>query len=195
MSALPLCPNCQAPHDPSEAICWMCRHKFWAAPNAPKAIVEPPPPEPAPAEPPPPLEPPSHEPKRGPYTRMPDPEPSWRFPSSGPAPTPKVERDGWTQPLLIVAFILVLMGLVAGPQKGTALIWLGIAPAFFVTALAGFRQPKQAPDGFLAKFQYVLTKIASVIAIMILVVIAIMLALAAACAAIIAGFGALGSHH
>jgi|GEM_PF-2343116 len=183
MTALPLCPSCQAPHDPSEAICWMCRHKFWASPNAPQALIETdatadepaPPPEPRPAAP---MRP---EPKRGPYTQMPPAQ----------APLHEAAADGWTQPIMIVAFILVLMGLFAGPQKGTALIWLGIAPAFFVTALAGFRQPKRAPDEFLPKLQYIITKIASVVAIIILVAIALILALAAACAAIIAGFGAL----
>ena len=94
-----------------------------------------------------------------------------------------------TQPTLIAAFILILTGLAMGSGTGTALLWLGLAPAFFVTALAGFRQPKKKPRTFLEKLERFVTRFASVVAVMILAAAAITLALAAVCFAIIAAMG------
>jgi len=158
MTPLSVCPSCQAPHDPSEGICWMCGHKFWASPGAPEPLPEP---------------------VLVPRT---------------PPPEPEKARDGWTQPILIVAFILILAGLALDSGTGTALLWLGLAPAFFVTALAGFQQPNKMPDGFAPKLLFILTKIASVLAIALLAAVAVSLSLAAACTAIVAGFSVVGHH-
>ena len=102
------------------------------------------------------------------------------------APQPSALASGWTQPVLVVAFILILTGLATGRGAGTALLWLGLIPAFFVTALAGFRAPKTQPTTTWGKIERFVTKAASVVAIIILVIVGIIIALMAVCAAIFA---------
>jgi hypothetical protein len=147
----------------------MCGHKFWASPGAPPPLPEPPIPR---------------ESESAPITPPPPPE----------APRAEKARDGWTQPILIVAFILILAGLALDSGKGTALLWLGLAPAFAITALSGFQSPNTIPHGGLQKLQFFVTKLASVVAIVILAGVALTLSLAAACTAIVAGFSVVGHH-
>lgn len=150
------CPSCQAPHAPEEAFCWMCHRPFWNDP-AKKTPAAASAPAPVPV------------PKTAP----------------APAPSASIFNDGWTQSVMIVAFILIITGLAQGSGTGTLIMWFGLIPAFFVTALAGFRAPKTEPTTALEKIERFVTKGASIVAMMILVIIAIILALMAACAAII----------
>ncbi|MFI5346578.1 MAG: hypothetical protein ACHQ51_09415 [Elusimicrobiota bacterium] len=163
------CPSCQAPHSPEEAFCWMCHRKFWSAAakaSDPKA-------DPAPA---------------------PKPATKW-VPAPGAVP-PSASRDAFTQPVLIGAFILILTGMALSTSTkssvGAPLLWLGLVPAFFVTALSGFRQPNKMPESLGGKVEWLLTKMASVVAVMILAGIAVSFALFAVCMAL--GF-ALGATH
>jgi len=114
---------------------------------------------------------------------QPKPQPQ-RQPTPVDAPSPSALASGWTQPVLVVAFILILTGLTTGRGAGTALLWLGLIPAFFVTALAGFKAPKTQPTTILGKIERFVTKAASVLAIIILVIIGIIIALMAVCTAI-----------
>ncbi len=107
-------------------------------------------------------------------------------PAPADAPPLSALAPNWTQPVLVVAFILILTGLTTGRGAGTALLWLGLIPAFFVTALAGFRAPKTQPTSTLGKIERIVTKAASILAIIILVIVAIIIALVAACFAIYA---------
>jgi hypothetical protein len=105
-----------------------------------------------------------------------------------PAQTPSRfgSSEGWTQPFLVAAFILILTGLAMGRGAGTALLWLGLTPAFLITAMAGFKAPKTQPTTTLGKIERFVTKAASTVAIMILVIIGIIIALMAVCLAIVA---------
>ncbi|MDE2511043.1 MAG: hypothetical protein KGL74_07970, partial [Elusimicrobia bacterium] len=90
--------------------------------------------------------------------------------TSEPAPssvawTPNVNVP-WMQPILIGAFLLLLTGVAVGGGRGTVVLWMGLLPAFFVTALSGFRQPKKMPDSFAGKVEWLLTKVASTVAVM-----------------------------
>ena len=166
--ALDLCPSCQAPHGPNEAFCWMCRRRFWddraaqPKPRAPFPIEEPEQPSPAP--------------------KLSAPISSAAAPISSAA-----SGDRWTQPILIAGFILILTGLALGSSTGAIVLWLGILPAFFVTALAGFRTPKTSPKTFGEKLERGLTLFASVVAVMILAAAGLTFAMTAVCAAIVAG--------
>jgi hypothetical protein len=101
-------------------------------------------------------------------------------------PPPTASADVWTQPILIAAFILILTGLAMGSSNGTALLWLGMLPAFFVTALAGFRSPKKKPETLLEWAAWLVTKLASAFAVIILAATAIAIALMAVCFALVA---------
>lgn len=105
---------------------------------------------------------------------------------SADAPSSSASGSRWTQPVLVVAFLLILTGLTTGHGAGTALLWLGLIPAFFVTALAGFKAPKTQPTTTLGKIERIVTKGASIVAIIILVIFGIIIALMSACAAIFA---------
>jgi hypothetical protein len=167
--ALERCPSCEAPHGPEEAFCWMCRRSFWDD----RALA----PRPAP----------STGREAEPSKTAPPPRPA-----SAPAkPTPArpLAEDAWTQPVLIGAFILILAGLATGSGAGTALLWLGMIPAFFVTALSGFRPPKTQPKTFVEKLQRFVARFASVVAVMILAAAALVIALMAACFAVMAAMG------
>jgi hypothetical protein len=157
------CPSCQAPHGPGEAICWMCGFRLWmdggSTPAAKASPASKPEPKPAPK-----------------------PAPVYTAPKSI---LPAVETR-WTQPVLIVAFILILIGLPLGRGQGTVLLWLGLLPALFVTALAGFRPTPGEPLSAREKLERFITKLASVLAVMILTAVAIAIALAAVCFGILA---------
>jgi hypothetical protein len=161
------CPSCQAPHGPDEALCWMCGRKFWSDSPAPSKRNPPPPP----------IE-----------ERRPAPRPN---PLPRPAATPAASDNSWTQPVLIVAFILILIGLALGGGTGSSLLWLGLLPAFFVTALSGFRSPKKKPETLLEMATWLVTKLASAVAVIILAGVAIVIALMAVCFALVAVLG----HH
>jgi hypothetical protein len=159
------CPSCQAPHAADEAFCWMCRRRFWDDRAAlPKA---------------------SAIPERAPEQR------TAHVPQNAAALPPAAAReDFWTQPILVAAFILILAGLRLGSGDGTALLWLGLVPALFVTALAGFDRSKKKPETFWEKLQRAVTLLASALAIVILAAAAIAVALTAVCFAILAAMGA-----
>jgi hypothetical protein len=150
----------------------MCRRSFWDERAA----------QPKPRAPAPPAEAPAAAPPRP------------AAPRPAPAKSPaSAYSDAWTEPILIAAFILVLTGLGLGKAEGTALLWLGLIPALFVTALSGFRVPKTKPKTPLEKLRRGLTIFASGVAVMIIAAAAIAIALAAACAAII-GMLSMGNH-
>ena len=121
----------------------------------------------------------------------------WNDPAAQPKPQPQRQPapvdappppagSRWTQPVLVAAFLLILAGLTTGRGAGTALLWLGLIPAFFVTALAGFKAPKTQPTSTLGKIERIVTKAASILAIIILVIVGIIIALMAVCTAIFA---------
>ena len=173
------CPSCGAMHAPDEAICWMCGRKVWTdretsfapvarpkvTPMRSSAYTEPPAPAPAPA---------------------PVPAPAVSAPAAeAPEPGGSAAADGrWTQPILIVAFILILTGLALGSGRGTALLLLGLIPAFFVTAIAGFRPAKKTPQTVAEKFERGVTLFASGIAVVIFALLAMTIAFLAVCTAI-----------
>lgn len=182
MSPLDLCPSCQAPHAPEEAICWMCGQKFWKDPNAPLAsaitMSAPPPPAPAP------------EPRRPAAPRPFAPPPSPEAVEAS-ARESAAAMDRWTQPVLVFSFLLVLAGLAAGKGGGGALLLLGLLPALLVLALSGLKPTLKKPEGPLEWVVWAAAKLAGVVAVMILAAMAIAAALFMACMAILAALGAL----
>ncbi len=153
-------------------MCWMCGWKLWSG-------------SPAPAKPKLPALPAEE--------RKPPPNPFPRPAAPPPAAAPAASDNNWTQPILIMAFVLILTGLAVGGGTGASLLWLGLLPAFFVTALAGFRRPKKEVVTLADKIEWVLTKLASTVAIVIIAAVAIVIALCALCAAIVGTLSVMGS--
>ncbi|MBI3564600.1 MAG: hypothetical protein HY079_05315 [Elusimicrobia bacterium] len=163
MSALEACPSCQAPHSPGEAFCWMCHSRLWsgeAPAAAPKTAAAPPPPAPAPS------------------------------PAAAPSARSSASfLDRWTQPVLVVSFILIMAGLMLDRQTGGAVLLLGLVPAVLVTALSGLRPAKRKPETAWEWVVFVAEKLASVVAIMLLAAFAISAALLMACFVILKALG------
>lgn len=182
MTPLDLCPGCQAPHGPDEAICWMCGHKFWKEPNAPRAAAAPEErAEPAPAVPPPPIA----RPGRRPFAAPPS-----AAAVEASARESAAALDRWTQPVLLVSFFLVLGGVAFSDKaSGGGLLLLGLVPALFLLALSGMRPSTKKPETGMEWAAWVASKVAGAIAIIVLAGLAITAALFIACAVILAALG------
>lgn len=162
---LELCPSCQAPHAPEEAFCWMCHHKFWRAPSG-EAVPD----------------------AAGHDGLSPvDPVPQ---PAAAPVASEKAASDSrWTQPVLVGAFVLVLIGLTGGKGVAGLLLGVGQVIALFILAMQGFKKPAEKPQGFWPRFQRGVTVLASTLALMLLVAMALCIAGFMACLAIMGMMG------
>jgi len=180
---LELCPNCQAPHGPEEAFCWICRRRFWDKPS-PRPTSDPL----AAAF--------GHAASRAADAPRRASNPLGAPPSSPPAgPLLLAASDSrWTQPVLIGSFVLVMLGLFADSQGGvgTVLMSMGVLSALFVTALMGFRPKGAKPTTLRGRIERALTVAASTIAVMILAALALALAVGMVCLLILKMVGVGG---
>lgn len=157
------CPSCDAPHGPDEAFCWMCHQRFWDD-NAPVKRA-------------------SAVPERAPGRRIP------HIPQNAAAVSARdrvEDADRWSQPFLVFALLAIMTGLGLSSATGSALLWLALVPALFVTGLFGFRRPKTKPVTFGEKALAAVMLLANTVAILVLALIALVIALVAVCFAIMA---------
>lgn len=154
---LELCPSCQAPHPANEAFCWMCRERFWDK-GASASIKT--------------SSPPAHVPQN----------------AAAIAHRAHVEdKDQWSQPFLVFTLLAIMTGLGMSSQAGSALLWLALVPALFVTGLIGFRRrPMTKPVTFGEKLLAAVMLLGNTVAILILGLMALIIALVAVCFAIMA---------
>lgn len=97
------------------------------------------------------------------------------------------DKDQWSQPFLVFALLAIMTGLGLSSAAGSALLWLALVPALFVTGLIGLRRPKKArPVTFGEKALAAVMLLANTVAILVLGVMALIIALIAVCFAIMA---------
>ena len=97
------------------------------------------------------------------------------------------DKDQWSQPFLVFALLAIMTGLGLSSATGSALLWLALVPALFVTGLIGLRRPKKAkPVTFGEKALAAVMLLANTVAILILGIMALIIALVAVCFAIMA---------
>lgn len=158
------CPSCDAPHAPDEPFCWMCHQRFWdgSAPVKRASAV----------------------PEREPGRNIP------HVPQNAAAVASRNradEADRWSQPFLVFTMLAIMTGLGMSSQAGSALLWLALVPALFVTGLIGFkRRPKAKPVTFGEKLLAAVMLLGNTVAILILGIMAVVIALVAVCFAIMA---------